>query len=237
MADSKTYTVKLSDGREFDVTTEGGAPSEEDVLNSLKMQPPASAKSWWDNHPTIKQLATGAVDTLPGVGAIAGSVLGAPGGPLTVLGGTALGAGVGKGARDLIAESTGLAPPTSPWAKAGGIALDTALTAAVPGVIEAIKSPLSTAKEAATIFENSFPEKLRPRFVKALAEWTPTNGAAQILERPTWQQQAGSMVSDAVTSAPKPRLTGVDFGRFQQLVKAGLSDKDAFAKVIELKGK
>lgn len=60
MADAQTYTVKLSDGREFDVTTEGGPPSEQDVLDSLKMQPPASAKSWWGNHPTIKAVATGA---------------------------------------------------------------------------------------------------------------------------------------------------------------------------------
>lgn len=31
----QTYRVKLSDGREFDVTTEGGAPSEADVIGSI----------------------------------------------------------------------------------------------------------------------------------------------------------------------------------------------------------
>lgn len=36
MAEQTTYTVKLSDGREFDVTTDGGAPTEAAILASLK---------------------------------------------------------------------------------------------------------------------------------------------------------------------------------------------------------
>lgn len=44
MAEQKTYTVTLSDGRSFDVTTEGGPPSEQDVLSNLdKLTPARSA--------------------------------------------------------------------------------------------------------------------------------------------------------------------------------------------------
>ncbi len=38
--DPQKYRVKLSDGREFDVTTEGGPPSEEDIMAMLSQQQP-----------------------------------------------------------------------------------------------------------------------------------------------------------------------------------------------------
>lgn len=48
----QTYRVKLSDGREFEVATEGGPPSEQDVLSSLgiavpQSEPAQSKKSLW----------------------------------------------------------------------------------------------------------------------------------------------------------------------------------------------
>lgn len=41
----QTYRVKLSDGREFDVTTEGGPPSEDDVLKAQSQKAPYVADS------------------------------------------------------------------------------------------------------------------------------------------------------------------------------------------------
>lgn len=47
----QTYRVTLSDGREFDVTTEGGPPSEQDILGSLSAdatRKPAAAEDFMD---------------------------------------------------------------------------------------------------------------------------------------------------------------------------------------------
>ncbi len=84
-------------------------------------------RAWWKTeHPQARQLVRGALDTLPVAGAM---VAGTLAGPETLGAGTipaaAVGAGIGRGGRDLIAEWLGVDDPTSPLSKAGRIALDT----------------------------------------------------------------------------------------------------------------
>lgn len=67
----QTYRVKLSDGREFDVRTDGGPPSEDDVLAQLDA-PPAAASSQIDTpavnteHPHAR-VAKGAANAVAGI--------------------------------------------------------------------------------------------------------------------------------------------------------------------------
>src|SRR5258708_6356482 len=122
--------------------------------------PPAPTKpqTWADRYPNVAGVARGVVNTLPVLGAAVGGALATPETLGTgTIAGAALGAGVGRGARDLIAEYTGLEPKSSPLAKAGTIALDTAVTAAVPGMIEAVKTPVQTVAEFADIYRKLLP--------------------------------------------------------------------------------
>lgn len=86
----QTYRVTLSDGRAFDVTTEGGPPSEQDVLGSLSAPAPteapsvqtettptihpharvaqAAGRSLGDAFRFVKQAVTDPVETAKGVG-------------------------------------------------------------------------------------------------------------------------------------------------------------------------
>lgn len=100
----------------------------------------APTEQFWAEHPNLKQLASGAVNTLPAVGAMAGGIAATP----ETLGvgsvaGAALGAGAGRGLRDLIAESVGLEPESTPLGKAARIALDTLMTAATPAALDTVK--------------------------------------------------------------------------------------------------
>ena len=82
--------------------------------------------------PWRRTAAKTAVNTLPGLGGIAGAVLG--GGPEDVPA-MAIGAGVGQALRDLVAEKIGLEPETTPAGKAGRIALESLTAWATPAVL------------------------------------------------------------------------------------------------------
>lgn len=161
-------------------------------LADLKAGRPPRDPSFWDDHPTAASLARGTVNTLPAVGALVGGGLTAETGPGAIAG-AAFGAGVGRGARDLIAEQTGLDPPTSPLAKAGAIAGDTLLTATAPGVIEAAKAPIRSLAEFADTYRKILPRWAQPQFLADLPNLIQRmNGAkpAATLARPPWQQWA-----------------------------------------------
>jgi hypothetical protein len=91
---------------------------------------------WADRHPNVAKASRLALDTLPALGAVGGGLLG--GGPEDVPA-IALGAGAGRGLRDLIAEKVGLDPPSTPTGKASRIALDVALTAATPTILQRVR--------------------------------------------------------------------------------------------------
>ena len=138
----------------------------------------------------IRTIAKGALDTLPAVGGMVGGVLG--GGTtagLAAVPAIALGAGVGKGARDLIGHFTGLDEPTTPTEKAGGIAKDVAITGAtaavLPGIVEAVKTPLRSAGEFGGQVASMLPSWVR-RLGNAFPAM-PKGAPAPILERPAWQ--------------------------------------------------
>lgn len=149
------------------------------VLKSLKDQAAGS----------LRPIAKGTLDALPGLGAIAGGALSTP----ETLGagtipGMALGAGVGRGARDLIGHVTGLDKPTTPLEKAAHIGVDTAETAAtaalMPGVETAVRSPMQTMREGAEQFGSAMPP-----WIRRLGKLIPTTESAtpSVLQRPGWQ--------------------------------------------------
>lgn len=244
---SETYRVKLSDGREFNVTTEGGPPSESDVLASLKTAPPANA-SWWNSHPTLKAVATGVVNTLPAAGAMAGGAVGAASGVPTVgatsipmgVAGAALGAGVGRGARDLIAEASGLEPASGVATKAGDIALDTAVTAATPGVIEAVKTPFKTAGEFLDWAKGVIPKALQPKFVTGAAQFLKdlgTEAPGPILTRPVSADvgeaiKPSQVPQEPTNVAPKVKLSAFDVIRYKGLIQRGMTPDQAMKSVL-----
>lgn len=171
-------------------------------LADLKAGRPPRDPSFWDDHPNMASLARGTVNTIPAVGALVGGGLTAETGPGAIAG-AAFGAGVGRGARDLIAEQTGLDPPTSPLAKAGAIAGDTLLTATAPGVIEAAKAPIRSLAEFADTYRKILPRWAQPQFLADLPNLLQRmNGAkpAATLARPPWQQWAQDELG-AATSA------------------------------------
>lgn len=145
------------------------------VVDGQDTDTDTKSKSWWDQHPNVRQVAEGVLNTLPAMGAVAGGVLGAPlaamqtgtvvgipTGLATEAGAVGLGAGAGRGARDLIAEATGIEQPTSPTSKGIRIGADTVGTAAMhasmPGVVEALKTPAQTLKQ----LEGVLPKWMRP---------------------------------------------------------------------------
>lgn len=169
-----------------------------------------------------KDVATSALNALPGAGAIVGGVLATP----ETLGagsiaGAAVGAGIGRGLRDLITEGLGLERPSSPASKAGRIALDTSETAAaaaiLPGLWEAIKTPGKTVSEvvqAAHDLVEALPPVLRPNLTKFLPRLPPGIGKApaSILERPAWQAWGDHLPGEATAPpagvTPPPGRTG-----------------------------
>lgn len=68
----QTYRVKLSDGREFDVATEGGPPSEQDVLASLGGRPSAPAPPPGPSGSALGRFASNAAEMLNPVAAVEG---------------------------------------------------------------------------------------------------------------------------------------------------------------------
>lgn len=85
---ANTYRVQLSDGRSFNVTTEGGPPSEQDVMAQLTA---ASA-------PTFRQEVVGALERGAGPGATVGGIVGGLAGGMP---GAAIGGAAGAGYEQL----------------------------------------------------------------------------------------------------------------------------------------
>lgn len=121
----------------------------------------------WQQHPTMKQFLQSATQSMPGIGAIAGGLASTPEtlGTGTIFG-TALGAGAGRGAQDLLEQALGL-QDTTPLEKTKNIGMDTLLTATVPGVIEAVKAPIQSARLAAKSLINAESAVL-PRWMRFL---------------------------------------------------------------------
>lgn len=227
----ETYRVKLSDGREFDVTTEGGAPSEADILGNLPSGPQAVSPDepgtyWGGVKKSLKEqapaLARGAIDLLPGIGAFVGGALSTP----ETLGvgtvpGMALGAGVGRGARDLIGQATGLDAPSTPMAKAGAIAGETALAGAtgaiLPGAVAAARSPIQTLREGAEQFGSAMPPAIR-RLARILP--TAKQEAGPLLTRPAWQTWPQQEPIDLTRPVQPGSQTQEEMARRFEAVKA-----------------
>ncbi len=181
--------------------------SEENIATVIQHAKSQEPPTGWAAHPNLASVARGALGTLPALGAIAGGVMAAPGlstglpGLALEAGAVGLGAGAGRGARDLIAEGIGLDKPTSPASKALRIGVDTALAggtqAVLPGVIEAVKTPLRTLKE--------MPRPTVPPWLRQFASHTEGLKLAPVeqpvLARPQWQSRAVAAVADEVAPA------------------------------------
>lgn len=213
-----------------------------EVLSQYKAAHTApTPQTFWDQHPTVAHIARSALDALPGAGAIVGSALGGaaglPTGPadLAIAAGAAgLGAGAGRGLRDLLTEGTGLEKPTTPTSKAVRIGVDTAGTAAtdiaMPAIAGAIRHPLTTAGDA-------LDATLHPRDTLQFAadalrgESAP---AEPILTRPGWQAvpRNPAIAIDAPQNIP---LAGFQNDLRQQLIRAlSKGSADASSKLGDL---
>ena len=196
-------TIKTPDGMVHIFPDEA---TDADISKALKsiMPPP----TWAEQHPNMAGAARGVLDTLPAVGAMVGGALATPETLGTgTIAGVALGAGAGRGLRDLIAEGFSLDKPSSPAAKAGHIALDTTEAAAaqalLPGIWEAIKTPGKTIGEIIDLL----PSRLRPSMPGGLAK-----APARILERPAWQTWQ-TYVEPESTATPQTTSTAFNAPR------------------------
>ena len=221
-------------------------------------------QQWWQQHPKTLQIARGTLDTLPAVGAMVG---GAVATPETLGGGTvagaALGAGAGRGARDLIAEHLGIDSPTTPLSKASRIALDTAITAAVPAVASTAKRFLTDPKTTfADLIETVFhPQGTADKVVdylrtsaapasNAAAPWAMPNAAEPMkLADGSWgyrsiatgEPLAEGTTANVITKSGKTFSTTVpalidpaaDLRQAKVLVESGLSHSQAAMKASE----
>lgn len=160
-----------------------------------------------------------ALDALPGAGAVVGGALATPetlgGGTLA---GAALGAGAGRGLRDVISAGLGLEKPTTAIAEGGKIALDTGETAiaglVLPALWSAIKRPGATVADVYGEMRKLYavtPKALKAFLpdVEALAKLPKGVGKAPaaILERPAWQTWQEHL-PDAQPSPQVARTTG-----------------------------
>lgn len=183
--------------------------------------PGTPAPNWTADYPKTAQIARGVVNTLPAIGAAAGgllaapaaaaasgTVVGMPAGLAIEAGGVGLGAGAGRGLRDLIAEGIGLEPGSKLIEKGGRIALDTAEAGlaqmVLPALVEAMRTPGRTVKEAFKAVEKSLPE-LAKKVLPKLPEGVKTAPAA-VLERPAWQ--AWEEYLPKPPAPPPPGTTG-----------------------------
>lgn len=102
----------------------------------------------WQKHPKIAEFSRQVLNTLPGVGSAVGGLLASPetfgAGSLP---GMAIGAGAGGGLRDIANSLLGLEKQKSPMQAASNIGMDAGLAAITPGAMEAIGSPIKTARE------------------------------------------------------------------------------------------
>lgn len=186
-----------------------------------------STAPWTKSHPNIAAAVKGTLETLPAAGAILGGVVATPeSAGLATIPGVALGAGIGRGLRDLLAEGLGVDRPTTPTEKGARIALDTAETAAaqaiLPGLWEAMKTPGKTVGEF--IAES---KAMLPKWAQAMLPHVPDAlkpAPAAVLQRPAWQAWGDYL--------PKPSATEVPIDRYMPNV-SGISATDAAAKVMK----
>lgn len=180
--------------------------------------------SWPARYPKTAAVAKGALDALPAAGAMVGGVVGAgpaaasgPGAPFVEAAAVGLGAGAGRGLRDLIAEGLGLEDVTSPGSKATRIALDTAEAGAaqaiLPGLIEAMKTPGKTVREIVEML----PKRIRPTLPKGLGE-----SPAKILTRPAWQTWQEYLTPAADVSDVQLARQEFEAGRITDKMLAGI---------------
>jgi hypothetical protein len=196
------------------------------------------AAEWTRTHPNIAGIARSAINTLPAIGGGAAGVLFAPeevaSGGLGAIPAVALGVGVGRGLRDLIAEATGLDAPSSPASKAGRIVLDTgeaaAMQAVVPGLVEAIKTPGITVGEILDMFPFKIGRRIRAMMPQGLEK-----APAAILDRPSWQTLAQPAKAADTAVPPEAMTTGTKWGWLDiaQQKQNFQSLKDATEKVAE----
>lgn len=108
---------------------------------------PIGEPGFWKRHPIGAALTKGTLDTIPGITSAAGAALATPEtfGGGTVIGG-GLGAGVGRGMRDITAQLLGL-EQGSTLGNATNIGMDTGLGMILPGMFEAAKAPIRTGRD------------------------------------------------------------------------------------------
>lgn len=155
-----------------------------------------------------RRFAKGALDSLPGIGGVVGGVVSTPEtGGVGTIPGIALGAGIGRGVRDLIGHYSGLDEPTSATQKAFNIAGDTAMTAMgakiLPGLVAAAKTPIQTLREASDHFSSVLPQS-----VQKLGKLLPSLPAppANLPESPAGMTGWGEPMPGSIPPADKALL-------------------------------
>ena len=255
MPEQKPPLIVEFNGEEYEFPADA---TDAQISRFLKAIPAANAKdvpkaqTWTAKHPNVAAAAKAVVDTLPAAGALVGGVIATPESfGLATVPGAALGDGVGRGLRDLIAESTGLDEPTSALSKAGRIALDTAETGAVqavlPGAAEALKTPLKTAGEVIEMLPAS---RRIAKFLdlgRAAKQLRLEKAPAAILERPAWQANPETVKQEfkaffnpakpatAEAAANVPKLKVQETALAMKLLKSGLKAPDVLDTILELR--
>ena len=173
------------------------------VSTPAPTEPPKPSPTWMQQHPKTRAVAKGVLDVIPALTGTAGAALGVPMAPETlgasVAAGGALGVGVGRGARDLIAEAIGVDDPSSPLSKGARIALDTAVAAAFPVVAEAVHRAVTNPRATlADVLDIVFhPQTSADQVVSALRQQPSVLGPAQF----SGTYEGGVVPGTAVTSA------------------------------------
>ena len=206
----------------------------EQSLDALAAQhgaskPPSALEDFWKAHANIANLARGTLATLPAVGAMTAGIAATP----ETLGGAsipaaALGAGMGRGLRDLIAEGLDLEPPTSPIVKAAKIALDTTTTAGTAMALKFVAAIVSQPRSAlAEFLKRSVTPLQNVKDVAADVGAAPASGP--ILQRPPWQTWPQQ------TPAPLPRFSAQDVMQIKSLMDKGVPQQTAIDAVAKLR--
>jgi len=151
-------TVQATDRRLGDIQAAKAQKRAEEgssFANQVLSNPFGGVGNLWKEHPIAANIGRSVTGTFPAIGAIAGS-------PAGGLPGSALGAGVGRGAQDLINEALGL-QHTTPLGKATNIGMDTGLTAVTPGLVTAAMTPRETLRD---LFGSTGEYGVFPRLLK-----------------------------------------------------------------------
>lgn len=123
---------------------------------------------FWQNHPNMAEFSRQVLNSLPGVGGVLGGAAGEGIGSIPLM---ALGAGGGRGIRDILAQSMGLESPTNLANKFTNAGTDAGLTAVgakvIPGIPAGISATLDDPADAARGLAQ-FYSKLTPKFVRYL---------------------------------------------------------------------